>query len=167
MRRQGAYLPHWTREGATYFVTFRLADSRPAAVLNRWAREREEIVQRAAAMGRELSVQERARLDGLHSERVERYLDAGHGACHLADPRVAELVRGALLHFDRVRYELAAWCVMPNHVHVVVRPLEGFELPRIVHSWKSFTSNRANEILGRKGGVLAGGGVRPSCAGRG
>ena len=27
--RQGAYLPHWTREGGIYFVTFRLADSLP------------------------------------------------------------------------------------------------------------------------------------------
>ena len=51
----------------------------------------------------------------------------------------------------RMPMRVLAWCVMPNHVHAVVRPLEGFELPRIVHSWKSFTSNRANEILGRKG----------------
>ncbi len=40
---------------------------------------------------------------------------------------------------------------MPNHVHVVVQPHIGYELAAIVHSWKSFSSNRANESLRRKG----------------
>ena len=76
------------------------------------------------------------------------------------DDRVAAVVANALLHFNGSRYSLAAWCVMPNHVHVVVQPFAGntggrpvplAELPDILHSWKSFTAKEANKLLRRSG----------------
>jgi REP element-mobilizing transposase RayT len=149
--RHGAYLPHWTTEGATYAVTFRLADSLPQKVLEGWLFERENIVRSAEQAGRPLSAHEEKRLHELYSEKVEKYLDAGHGACWMKDDRVAEVVAKALKHFDGDRYDLLAWCVMPNHVHVVVRPRSGYELPHILHSWKSFTAKEANKLLGRTG----------------
>ena len=42
---------------------------------------------------------------------------------------------------------------MPNHVHVIFRPLSGHELPKIVHSWKSFTSKQINRRLDRQGSL--------------
>jgi REP element-mobilizing transposase RayT len=63
----------------------------------------------------------------------------------------SNLVERALKHFDGERYRLLAWCVMPNHVHVVVRPNPGYELSDIAHSWKSYTANEANKMLGRTG----------------
>jgi hypothetical protein len=149
--RQGAYLPHWTRQGATYSVTFRLADSLPRPVVERWLFEREDISRTARQLGRPLTPQEDRRLQELFSERVERYLDAGEGKCWMRDDAIAAIVAGALLHFDGRRYLLHAWCVMPNHVHVVVRPLAGYELPSITHTWKSFTATEANRKLGRRG----------------
>jgi len=106
--RQGANLPHWRMEGATYAVTFRLADSLPQDVLKDWKREREEIVRRAEEMGRPLTRFDHRKLDKLHSERVESWLDRGHGSCILRDPRIAQLVRDAMLFFDGERYELVA-----------------------------------------------------------
>jgi len=150
-KRRGSYLPHWTREGATYAVSFRLADSLPAKVLESWKKEREEIVLRAQSQGRPLSTQERKALHQLYSARIESFLDAGQGACHLRTPELAKLVQHALHHFDGQRYELIAWAIMPNHVHAVVRPLPGHELEGILHSWKSFTAKQANTILGRQG----------------
>jgi menaquinone-specific isochorismate synthase len=149
--REGAYLPHWTRERCTYFVTFRLEDCLPASVVEAWRVERWHIVALAEQMGRELTYMEQARLRELFGERIEKWLDMGSGECHMNDPRVADLVRDALLHFDGTRYDLHAWCVMPNHVHVVVQPATGRELAGILHAWKSFTSKEANKILGRKG----------------
>ena len=35
-------LPHWRQRGATYFVTFRLADSLPQEKLARWKDERKQ-----------------------------------------------------------------------------------------------------------------------------
>ena len=150
-KRRGSYLPHWTCEGATYAVNFRLADSLPPSVIEIWKKEREDIVMRAQSQGRPLSSQERKDLHQLYSARVESFLDAGQGSCCLRVPEVAEMVQDALRHFDGERYELIAWVIMPNHVHVVVRPLPGHELEEILHSWKSFTAKQANTILGRKG----------------
>ena len=78
----------------------------------------------------------------------------GHlGQKLLAHPEAAQAVQRALLHFDGERYALCAWCVMPNHVHVVAMQAEGWPLQRIVHSWKSFTANEINRILRRTGAV--------------
>jgi len=43
-KRHGAYLPHWTAEGGTYFVTFRLADSLPQSGVLAYRRERERLL---------------------------------------------------------------------------------------------------------------------------
>jgi len=150
-KRWGSYLPHWTQPEGTYSVCFRLADSLPSAILEEWRAERDEIPRRAEAQGRKLTQHERAELSRLHSERIERYLDAGHGECHLRDERVARVVAEALQHFDGDRYDLIAWCVMPNHVHAVIHTRGGSSLSDIVHSWKSFTAKKANEVLGRRG----------------
>ena len=139
-RREGANLPHWTQEGAIYSVTFRLADSVPAKVAEEWKVEREKY-DRLMATGT-LSPQQQLEWRKLRSERVEALLDAGHGTCVLREPGHAEVVSNALKHFDGERYLLHAWCVMPNHVHVVVEPTAGYDLPQILHSWKSFTSHR-------------------------
>ena len=150
-KRNGAYLPHWTQAEAIYAVTFRLADSLPANVLEQWRIERDKIDQNAASQGREPTSYEQQELDRLNSEKVESYLDAGHGQCYLRESNIAELVANALKHFDSQRYDLIAWAVMPNHVHAVVKPREGFDLPGILHSWKSYTANKANELLERTG----------------
>ena len=149
--RQGAYLPHWTREGGIYAVTFRLADSLPQHVVAGWKQEREEIVRRARLAGREITSAENKRLQALFSDKVEKYLDAGHGACWMRRPEIAALVEKALKHFDGERYRLLAWCVMPNHVHAVVMPINGHALEKITHSWKSYTANEANRLLNRTG----------------
>jgi len=121
------YLPHFDSPETIQFVTFRLADSLPRAVAESLAK----------------------RPDGLAA--IDDGLDGGHGACWLRDPVVADIAQSALLHFDGLRYRLLAWCVMPNHVHVVVEPGANHNLGAIVHSWKSFSANQANRILARSG----------------
>ncbi|HYR29492.1 MAG TPA: transposase [Thermoanaerobaculia bacterium] len=82
---------------------------------------------------------ERARLDAAFALRFDRELDSGRGACILRE--YAPIVAGALQYFDGSRYELRAWCVMPNHVHVLLHVERGDAVPKIVHSWKSFTAH--------------------------
>ena len=81
---------------------------------------------------------------------LESYLDLGHGVCHLRDPRIAELTADALKHFDGLRYRLIAWCVMPNHIHVL---FETYNIPmsHVIQSWKQFTATTANKLLGLTG----------------
>ena len=144
-------LPHLKREGGTYFVTFRLADTLPAEVLEKLKHERELILQQALAAKRPLTWTEQEELFRWYSTRVDTYLDAGHGECFLRQPAIAELVANALQYFDGQRYELRAWVVMPNHVHAVLWPMPSHTLSEILHSWKSFTASEANRRLNRVG----------------
>jgi REP element-mobilizing transposase RayT len=144
-------LPHLMKEGAVYFVTFRLADSLPAHEVARLKHERQVILEQARAAKSPLTWHEEEQLLSWYCDKVEALLDAGHGACWLSKQEIAGLVAGALKHFNGQRYELRAWVAMPNHVHVVVWPLPGHTLSDILHSWKSFTSKAANTLLGRTG----------------
>ncbi len=53
--------------------------------------------------------------------------------------------------FDGQRYELDQWVIMPNRVHVLMAPKEGFALEEILHAWKSFTAHAINQLLSRQG----------------
>ena len=149
--RNRGRVPHWEADLAIYFVTFRLADSLPQSVLQAFEFERRDIVATALAAGRELSSSEERKLEILFSEKIESKLDAGLGRCYMTKPAVADAVAGTLQHFDAVRYHLYAWCVMPNHVHVLFRLLDRYTLDSVMHSWKSYSAKKANRLLGRTG----------------
>ena len=130
-------LPHFEAGETPQHIIFRLADSLSAEVFARWEAELARLPEDERAAEKR--------------KRIEAHLDQGHGSCALGDPRIAEIVENALLHFDGSRYLLHEWVVMPNHVHVLITPLEGNTLSSILNSWKSFTAKQANRILGRKG----------------
>ena len=85
---------------------------------------------------------ERAEVDRLFSLKFDSHLDQGHGSCIFRDDENASIVAGALQYFDSIRYELHAWCVMPNHVHAMLYLENGADLERVIHSWKSFTAHQ-------------------------
>jgi len=131
------YLPHFDGSELAQFITFRLYDSLPAAVLEGWRNE--------------LKHQPSGEVESIMRRRVEAYLDQGHGSCHLKSPALATLVQNALLYHDQTKYRLAAWVVMPNHVHLLCTPCADYSLAQVMHSLKSFTSSEANRILDRTG----------------
>jgi type I restriction enzyme R subunit/putative DNA methylase len=126
-------MPHFDSHYVVQHVTFHLADSLPTEVLVR--------------LEEELRTVPSARQDAERRKRIEVSIDAGHGCCLLREPAAACLVQDALLCFDGVRYRLLAWVVMPNHVHVLFQPMEGWTIARIVSSWKSFTGRRLSSLL--------------------
>ena len=126
------YLPHRDEPGLTQFVTFRLTDSFPAELRKEW-----EML---------FKIED----DRVRRVQLEAWLDSGHGACELKDERVASTVADALQHFDGQRYSLRAFTIMPNHVHVLFH-VTAVPMAKVVQSWKRFTANQANEILGRRG----------------
>ena len=144
-------LPHWEKDESCYFVTFRLADSLPSDILESIKFEKRSLLRTADQLNRELSSDEKSRLARLSKMRIEECLDSGAGACHLAKPEVAEIVANALRYFDDQRYRLFAWCVMPNHVHVLFQLFPYVALASVLHSWKSFTSKKINNALGVHG----------------
>jgi putative transposase len=136
------YLPHLDAAEVIQAITFRLADALPRKVIDGWKRELERAVPTANA-------EQKMR------ERIARFEDAGHGCCVLRNPSCAEIVQDALLHFDGERYRLLEWCVMPNHVHVLVHCPKGALLGELVKSWKIHSSREINRMLGRKGSLWA------------
>jgi len=129
-------LPHLQPPGATLFVTFRLADSIPQGLLAQWVAQRERAL---AEAGRQDNEAERTRAaDQARREmfvRLEGHLDSVASGPHwLKDARVAELVAECLRYRDSKVYDLLAYCIMPNHVHVVFtpRPMSGHNLAECV-----------------------------------
>ena len=143
-------LPHWQQPGCTYFVTFRLADSLPQDKLRQWYAEEEQWLAQHPEPHDEAT---RAEYQRRFPDRLQQWLDAGCGECLLRQREVADAVEQALRHFDGERYELGAFVIMPNHVHVLVTPLGEYALEEILHSWKSFTAHEINRLLGQTGQV--------------
>jgi len=143
-------LPHWTLDGAVYHVRFSLHDSIPARVRDDLLRERKVILKRLK--NREnLGYADKRQLIIAYNRRIDRVLDNGYGECRLSDRTIARMVADSLKYFEGRRYWLYVWVVMPNHVHCLVQPHDGVRLDRVMHSWKSYTSNKANKMLGRSG----------------
>jgi putative DNA methylase len=131
------YLPHFDGAEITQTICYRLFDSLPQEALERWEKELEHL--------------SREDFNEEQRKRVDAYLDQGYGSCYLRQDEIAGIVQENLLHFDGQRYRLHAWVVMPNHVHVLFTPLADWSLERILHSWKSYTDNKGNELLHRQG----------------
>lgn len=142
------YLPHVKREGATYFVTFRLTDSLPKEVLLRFEREHAEAMRRSS--GKASSEMAEAAHRDLQ-RKIERFLDQGAGACHLRRPEIADMIAESLRHFHGAYYLLDDWVIMPNHVHVILWPMPNFTLSEILKSRKRHTARQANLLLDRTG----------------
>jgi len=125
------YLPHCDFPGLVQFVTFRLADAMPASRRGEW----EHLLA----------------IEDLREKRtkLEAYLDRGVGECWLRQPRIATLCGEALRFFHDERYELLAWCVMPNHVHVLVHVWET-PLGKLIQSWKRYIATEAEHILAER-----------------
>ena len=135
------YLPHLDAPGEIQALTFRLRDAVPEEVIDRWRRELAH--EPSSARERKLRIQ------------IARYEDAGHGTCLLRRDAHAEAVQGALFHGDGTRYRLLEWCVMPNHVHVLIQPAEGMPLGHIVRTWKTYTAKMINTAEGTSGSIGA------------
>ena len=144
------YLPHVKREGASYFVTFRLADSLPKEMLLKFESEKAERLRRLEefSKGGETVNDSKEEIARDFRRHVERYLDRGAGACHLRRADISDLVAATMSHFHNIRYILHDWVVMSNHVHAIVWPMPNHLLGDILKSWKQFTSRRAKKLVG-------------------
>jgi hypothetical protein len=82
-------LPHWQQNGATYFVTFRLADSVPAHLRAQWEEERAKWLRfHPEPWAAETELEYHKRFTGA----IERWLDAGYDSCVLRQVDCAKIV---------------------------------------------------------------------------
>ena len=141
------HLPYWRVDGATYFTTFRLADSLP----------QEKLVQLRA-----LKASDAKSGDGSNGnpkkknrqlELVDWWFYRGVGSCHFKNTVFAEELERAILHFQNKRYFVSCFVIMPNHCHMIIRPLLDYQLEKILGSIKGVVARFINKRLGVKGAV--------------
>lgn len=132
------YIPHYDGGNMYQVITYRLVDSLPKSRINQ--------------LTAELQQTESKDIKSERRKRIEKWLNAGHGCCILRNPTCARIVIEAWQYFDHVRYDLAAWVVMPNHVHVLAYFRDGWPIGKVVNSWKSYTARKINKIIKAQGG---------------
>jgi REP element-mobilizing transposase RayT len=135
-------LPHWEVADGRYFVALRLAGAIPAAG-----------AQRLRALSEQLAAAVRAGQDGLALRRrtfatMESWLHQTCDVAHLRDPRIAGLVTEAIEHRQRAGiWQVYEYVVMPNHVHLFVKVLNG-RLRTTMATFKTWTGSQAWPTVG-------------------
>jgi len=161
-------LPHIAPVGATFFVTFRLADSLPITVIQSLKAEFEQKCQQLK--DKKLpNLQARIRAERKrYFGKFDHQLDTLRcGNCYLQQTEIAQIVAKRLHEFDKVHYALHTYCIMPNHVHVLFdtgqqllteegtysedAPPHYVQLDTIMKLIKGGSAHLANQALERKG----------------
>ena len=165
-------LPHIQPDGATFFVTFRLAGSLPQEVIVRLKKEklRDETLIRGI-QDEELRRINLTTLQKRYFGKFEAILDqAAKGPLWLKDERVAQVVADAIRLQDGEYFELITYTIMPNHVHLVFEvarhscrdqdqihrfdsgsKTKHYVVTNILRLLKGSTARDANRLLHREG----------------
>jgi REP element-mobilizing transposase RayT len=144
-------LPHWKKDGAIYWITFRMADSLPQEKLRAWKEERDNWSKHHPEPWDDATWKEYNERFG---EKLEAWLDAGMGSRALARPDVREAVKSCLVRFDGERLLVHAAVIMPNHIHALIEPLEGHDLSKLLQGIKGTSAREANKLLGTTGSTF-------------
>ena len=118
-------LPHYQPEGYTFFVTFRLAGSLPVTVIKKLKEEREKELKLISGIsGDKLKAEKYYEYQRKYFGIFDSLLDKSKsGPKWLKEEKVAEIVKEAIHHRDEKEYELIAYTIMSNHVHIVFTPI--------------------------------------------
>ena len=132
-------LPHWNQNNKFYFVTFRLADAMPTEVMMEY-KKRVTDVEMRFPMPR--TKEQQAEVDRIKHSALEKYLDAGHGACILKEMCLRKVLVETLEHNEGLDYELDAYVIMPNHVHLLLATIGDKPIQSIMNAIKRVSGHR-------------------------
>ena len=146
-------LPHFQPQGGTFFVTYHLAGSIPKVILQKLREEYDREITHLEQQPIQDAIREkRYEAQKRHFKRFDDYLDALENGPHwLRIPAIAKLHTEALHYYDGVCYTLWAYCIMSNHVHLLLSLKENAPiLWRVLQNIKKYSGKEGNKILGRK-----------------
>lgn len=149
-------LPHYQPAEAIFFVTFRLAGSIPVEIIRR-LRENHDLVNKGILGRSDLTEREQRELAYAEQKRLfaatDGFLDTNPNAPYwLKEKDVAEIVMESIQYRDGKQYDLHAFTVMPNHVHMMMTLLpDAPVLYKVMQDLKKFTGLHSNRKLGRNG----------------
>ncbi len=150
-------LPHYQPEGATLFITFRLAGSLPKEVMDQLFdeldRQKDLLKLHPEAHNNSETLRKlKKKMFGRWDSEMDKNMT---GPRWLKDSEIAQIVANCLFALDGNQYTLDAFCIMPNHVHLVCTPLMNGEIyisiPSIMQKIKGLTARQINIALGRQG----------------
>jgi REP element-mobilizing transposase RayT len=146
------HLPHQVPEGFPIFLTWNLKGALPREVIDMLRRERRRLEQEPPRTS-EPRKDRQVRHDKLIFAMADRFLDRDdQGPTYLNDPVAAKIVEDSILFGVPQRYDLFAWCVMANHVHVLLTP--HWVLEKITQGIKGFTAHQINAVRHQRGRVF-------------
>jgi REP element-mobilizing transposase RayT len=142
------HLPHWDQEYKTQFVTFRLNDSLPQVRLKELdVIKRQWITNHPKPWSQKTSDE----YNHLIRNKCDKWLDQGMGSCVLRRPDIRQVVEQAIMHYKGVRYDIYAYVIMPNHVHILLSPLDGMPISETLSRVKGYSARVINSMLETKG----------------
>lgn len=155
-------LPHWQPNNAEFFITFRLANSLPDSATRRIKMQYSTIEKKLANKSPANDNSDKlSKLRKYHQAIFKKYEDqldqSKTGPTWLVKQKIAEIVCEAIHFRDNSIYDLYAYCIMPNHVHLVFKMLkrnknnETPALTKVLQNLKSYTALKCNSILNRTG----------------
>ncbi len=148
IKYMGSHLPHWHQYRAMQFVTFRLCDSLPQTVLQQLEDFKTNFSLSHPKPWDTKTYNEYYDNIGPYQERM---LNSGMGSCLLRNPVARKYLSEALFYGDGTRYNLIAFVIMPNHVHLLMEDLMDEDVNDIMKSIQRFTATKINRLFGRKG----------------
>lgn len=141
-------LPHIYISERTYFITFRLKDSLPyQKILELKSRPEFNYTPQNKTEMYEKDKKFFAKYDGLLNE-------GNFGKCYLRENKVAEIVISTIQFLNKKDYNLIAYCIMPNHVHLVFALREQSKsVDKIMQSIKRYSAREINRLMKRSGSL--------------
>ena len=156
---QSRHLPHIFAEDKPIFITYRLKFTLPQKVMDQYKKQIEDWNKEVLALPKaerviRLQTKDRRFFDWF--DRLIAISPEVPSLLHRDDVR--EIIEESFKHFDGLRYTLLSYCIMPNHVHVLIYPLvqdDGkiYSISHIVYTWKKYTAAAINKVLGKQGSL--------------
>lgn len=152
-------LPHIYLPEQPIFITWRLKFDLPKPVLN----ELERIKQEYTAETEKLSDEFRKMQNYINHKRIFGWLDSQYdkidpGDVSLNSKEIGSILKDTILAQQELDYHVYAFCIMPNHVHVLMTPYCASEfvnksLSDILKKWKGSSARAINLHLNRSGSL--------------
>ncbi len=160
-------MPHIRPIGATFFITMRLGDSLPQHIVREmkmeFERKKKQIMLDHPDDHEALIYDEQKRFFGKYDHQLDH---KPYGECYLQQREVAKVIIGELELMDGKHFDLQAYCIMPNHLHLLVDTsiqLQGkdinesnlddnyIQLNEVLKGFKGRSARYANQAIGRSG----------------
>jgi REP element-mobilizing transposase RayT len=136
----GASLPHWQQDDCLQFITFRERDSLPQAMLRQWRLEKANWIAQNPEPHDGPTLDE---YRTLFTKPIDDALDRGMGRCHLKSSTNQAILEEVLMYSQGEKVEHLSWVIMPNHVHLICRPMHPID--QLIKIWKGVSARKIGQ----------------------